>query len=272
MLWINFCYMYPVAYSLSKIKQIKNIKVLLTAVYFRHITWSSLGWSMAGCVIRIKSWPITVMGCKSNKHTDVMRFVQICKIWSVSYSIFILVRFCRQKCFLYLKKKQNKVWLSQRLSYHMDIYWTFFAANWTCCSHIRDLLLLIEAHFFRRIPSCAQKSTWVHIGIITMTSYWTRWRLKSLASRLLTQPFIQTQIKENIKAPRHWPLCGEFTETGEFPAQRASCAENVSIWWRHHDGVITKKLTPLIPRREYSGRHTRVLTMAAHCIVSGDFY
>ena len=29
-------------------------------------------------------------------------------------------------------------------------------------------------------------------------------------------------------------LCGEFTGTGEFPAQRASYAENVSIWWRHH--------------------------------------
>ena len=55
------------------------------------------------------------------------------------------------------------------------------------------------------------------------------------ASRLFTQPFIQTQIKENIKASRHWPLCGEFTETGEFPAQRASYAENVFIWWRHHD-------------------------------------
>ena len=27
----------------------------------------------------------------------------------------------------------------------------------------------------------------------------------------------------------------EITETGEFPAQRASYAENVSIWWRHHD-------------------------------------
>ena len=40
--------------------------------------------------------------------------------------------------------------------------------------------------------------------------------------------------KKNIKAPRHWPLCGEFTGTGEFPAQRASYAENVSIWWRHH--------------------------------------
>ena len=42
--------------------------------------------------------------------------------------------------------------------------------------------------------------------------------------------FIQTQIKENIKAPRHWPLC---PGPGEFPAQRASYAENVSIWWRH---------------------------------------
>ena len=40
---------------------------------------------------------------------------------------------------------------------------------------------------------------------------------------------------KNIKAPRHWPFCGEFTGTGEFPAQRASNAANVSIWWRHHE-------------------------------------
>ena len=38
----------------------------------------------------------------------------------------------------------------------------------------------------------------------------------------------KAQIKENIKAPG----------TGEFPAQMASNAENVSIWWRHH--VITR--------------------------------
>ena len=30
-------------------------------------------------------------------------------------------------------------------------------------------------------------------------------------------------------------LCEENSPvTGEFPAQRASNAENVSIWWRHH--------------------------------------
>ena len=31
-------------------------------------------------------------------------------------------------------------------------------------------------------------------------------------------------------------LCeGNSSVTGEFPAQRASNTENVSIWWRHHD-------------------------------------
>ena len=38
---------------------------------------------------------------------------------------------------------------------------------------------------------------------------------------MCTQSFIQAQIKGNIKAPRHWPLWGEFTVTGEFPLQRA---------------------------------------------------
>ena len=47
--------------------------------------------------------------------------------------------------------------------------------------------------------------------VITVTSKWAPWRLKSPASQWFTQTFIQAQIKENIKAPRHWPLCGEVT-------------------------------------------------------------
>ena len=54
-----------------------------------------------------------------------------------------------------------------------------------------------------------------------------RWRLKSPASQLFTQPFDQAQIKENIKAPRRWPLWVEFT--GEFPAQSASNADRESV-------------------------------------------
>ena len=41
---------------------------------------------------------------------------------------------------------------------------------------------------------------------ITVTSWWTRWHLKSPACRLFTQPSVHAQIKENIKAPRHVTL------------------------------------------------------------------
>ena len=45
---------------------------------------------------------------------------------------------------------------------------------------------------------------------------------------------IQAPIKENIKAPRHWPLCGTSPGPVNSTTQRAGNAENVSIWWRHH--------------------------------------
>ena len=69
---------------------------------------------------------------------------------------------------------------------------------------------------------------------ITMTSWWG-WRLKSPSSRLFTQIFLQAQIKENAKASRHWPCAGISPVTCESPAQMASNAENVTIWWRHHE-------------------------------------
>ena len=62
------------------------------------------------------------------------------------------------------------------------------------------------------------------------------WQITRPASPLFTQPFIQAQIKENNKASRHWPLCGEFTGDRWIPPQRANNAENISIWWRHHVG------------------------------------
>ena len=46
---------------------------------------------------------------------------------------------------------------------------------------------------------------------------------------------VYSEIKEHIKAPRHWPFCGEFTGDRWIPRKKASNAEIVSIWWRHHD-------------------------------------
>ena len=68
---------------------------------------------------------------------------------------------------------------------------------------------------------------------ITVTSSWARWRLKSPASLLFTQPFGQMQIKENIKAPSYCPLCGEFAGDRLIPRTNGQLRENASIWWHH---------------------------------------
>ena len=82
------------------------------------------------------------------------------------------------------------------------------------------------------------------------------WRLKSPASRLFAQLFIQAQIKENIKAPPHWPLCREFT--GERPVTRKMLQFDDVIMWTSplnswsikftkpkHNDVMTWKCFPL---------------------------
>ena len=76
---------------------------------------------------------------------------------------------------------------------------------------------------------------------ITVTSWWPRKRLKSPASRLFTQPFIRAQIKVNIKAPRHWPLCGEFTGDRWIPRingqQRGKCFHFMTSSWCERENM-----------------------------------
>ena len=67
---------------------------------------------------------------------------------------------------------------------------------------------------------------------------------------MFTQPFIQAQVKENTSLAGQSSTSLAFPVTGEFPAQRASNAENASIWWRHHE---TKCLTsPYLLHRQSS--------------------
>ena len=59
-----------------------------------------------------------------------------------------------------------------------------------------------------------------------------------MGATAFTQLFIQAHIKETSKL-RVTGLCvGDSSVTDEIPAQVASNAENVSIWWRHHDVVV----------------------------------
>ena len=65
---------------------------------------------------------------------------------------------------------------------------------------------------------------------------------------MFTQPFylFKHGSKKTPKL-RVTGLCdGNSPVTGEFPAQMVSNAENVSIWWRHHDDdvVIVAEILP----------------------------
>ena len=59
--------------------------------------------------------------------------------------------------------------------------------------------------------------------------------MSAVASEITSISIVQVQIKQNIKAPRHWPLQEEFTSDRWIPRKKAaSNAENVSIRWRHY--------------------------------------
>ena len=59
-------------------------------------------------------------------------------------------------------------------------------------------------------------------------------QITSLVIVYLTGFFFRHWSKKTSKL-RVTDLCeGKSPVTGEFPAQRANNAENVSIWWRHH--------------------------------------
>ena len=55
-------------------------------------------------------------------------------------------------------------------------------------------------------------------------------RLDGLHNRLFRR-----RSKKTPKLHGTGPCAGNSQVTGEFPAQRASNVENVSIWWRHHE-------------------------------------
>ena len=156
-------------------------------------------------------------------HSSGMKFEEGIR-WLRNYALKLYLNF-------------NCVWLRVTISWNQSFKLDSELVLWLLkawCKKKYSYLIRYASWLMKLCKEYLSSLYILHDYFITMTSQWAWWRLRSPASGLFTQPFIQTQIKENIKAPRHWPLCGEFTGTGEFPAQRASYAEYVSIWWRHH--------------------------------------
>ena len=112
--------------------------------------------------------------------------------------------------------------------------------------HLHRLAILTRTLGSQALPTRAHRSsltlaTW-QLGLenmksstfVTMTSSWAWWisnhrRLECLLNRLFRRRSKKTPKR------RVTGFCEETSSvTGEFPSQRASNAENVSIWWLHH--------------------------------------
>ena len=119
--------------------------------------------------------------------------------------------------------------------------------------------------------TCVDVFTYSYPNMLTNPAL--RWRHNGRDSVLnhQPQPFIQTQINENIKALCH--CAGNSPATGEFPAQMASNAENVSIWWRHH-GLINQKswlrIVELLLRTEWSVWKEKIAVVVMNYSNNGD--
>ena len=87
---------------------------------------------------------------------------------------------------------------------------------------------------FKRDSSAESVSTWRHHH----ASLWRHNGHDSVSNHQLHDCLLSRLFRrrsKKISKLRVTGLCvGNSPETGEFPAQMASNAENVSIWWRHH--------------------------------------
>ena len=67
--------------------------------------------------------------------------------------------------------------------------------------------------------------------------------MSTMASQITSLTIVYSTVYSRRSSKKHQSstagLCeGNSPVTGEFPAQRASNAENVSIWWRHHGFLL----------------------------------
>ena len=69
--------------------------------------------------------------------------------------------------------------------------------------------------------------------------------ISALASQITSLTIVYSTVYSRLRSKKTSKLRvaglweGNSPVIGEFPAQKASNAENVSIWWRHHDQVAS---------------------------------
>ena len=130
------------------------------------------------------------------------------------------------------------MFMLKSIRYHRDLVpklWQLLPCHWT----------MLQAHLHRQTwkPSQDEVNAMIYYNPACTEIYDTlHWRHNELDGVSNHQPHnclhnrLFRHRSKKISMLRVAGLCeGNSPVTGEFPAQKASNAENVSIWWRPHD-------------------------------------
>ena len=124
----------------------------------------------------------------------------------------------------WLHKNPNEI-LASKVSIYIGPEWTFGT-----CTMVSPPTKIIET----------QSEHYIDVIMTVMASQ------ISSVSNVCSAVCSGADQRKHIKAPRHWPLWWESTGDRWFPSQRASNAENVSIWRRHLKVLTLKGPIPYI--------------------------
>ena len=112
----------------------------------------------------------------------------------------------------------------------------------------------------------------VVLCFVAVTLHYNDVIMNTMASQITSLTIIYSSVYSGADQRKHQSSASlafvNSPVTGEFPTQRASNAENVSIWWRHHDQLIKEPRIVLthILQCCFTGTVTIAVTKPTCCI------
>ena len=125
----------------------------------------------------------------------------------------------------------------------------------------------------KRRPFCLGPNVLIHRQLLPpnrMQSHYTDVIMGTVAPQMTSLTIVYSTVYSDADQRKHQSFASlafvwGIHRTGEFPAQRASYAENVSIWWRHHvHNNVSARSHKLQGRQKLSDMDQRALIGACN--------
>ena len=108
--------------------------------------------------------------------------------------------------------------------------------EWRSYSTRRSSHINSQSLFLQSARNVVQSTAQLHYA----TEHWNDVIMSAMTSQITSLTIVYSSVYSSLSSKKTSKLhvtrlCeGTLPVTGEFPAQRASNAENAFIWWRHH--------------------------------------